>query len=93
MGKDKFVFKKEFLLYHDSAWYDGINNNIGEKESMQKIQKPKRMKYSKEDLIFEEAIMDDPYLEGALFENTMITDQCIDRLYLNKCYFTFGLKM
>ena len=55
MGKDKFVFKKEFLLYHDSAWYDGINNNIGEKESMQKIQKPKRMKYSKEDLIFEEA--------------------------------------
>jgi len=54
---------------------------------MQKIEKPKRMKHFKEDLIFEEAMMDDPYIEGALFVNTIITHQLIDRMYLNKCYF------
>ena len=56
-------------------------------EKMQKIQKPKRMNVLDKDLLFETLIEDDTYIEGVLFGNCHITNQIIDRLYLNKCHF------
>lgn len=54
---------------------------------MQKIDKPKRINHLKSDMIFEELINEDAYIEGLLFENVVITKVMQGHLYLAKCYF------
>ncbi len=57
---------------------------------MQKIDKPRRIKHLKQDMSFAELINEDTYIEGLLFENTLITNLMPGHLYLTKCYFNLN---